>query len=152
MTDLIVRQRHVHQISVARLAWASAIAGLTAWPGTATVYLLGLVSGAVDEKVVLPSLVGMGSLSLASVSVTTLAAVVAAGIMLGGLSLTTRRPVTTFRISTSVLALLSLAMPATIPGPGPAMRLTMAAMHVVVWAICVGLLPTLVSQPRRGAA
>lgn len=153
MTELIARgPRPVRLVLAARLASATGIAAVAAWAATATVYLLGILSGAVDEKVFLPSLVGMGPLSLASVSATTLAAVAAAGIMLAVVSVTTRRPATTFRILTSVLALLSLSMPATIPGPGPAMRLTMAAMHVVVWAICVGLLPTLVGRRRRGAA
>jgi hypothetical protein len=51
-----------------------------------------------------------------------------------------------FRIVASALALLSLSTPASIPGPSSAMRLTMALMHVMVWAVSVGVLPTLAGR------
>ena len=140
------------RISAARLGLATAITAAAGLAATGLVYLLGLLSGAVDARVVLPSLIGMGPLSLTSVWVTTLAAIAAAGILIGVLSATTRRPVMIFRIVATVLAPLSLSMPATVPGPPLGMRLTMASMHVVLWAVTVGLQATLVSRLGRGSA
>jgi hypothetical protein len=133
-----------------RLSWATALTALIAVAGSAAVYLLVSAAGLVDKRVVLPSLIGMGPLSLATVSLTSAVAVVSAGILLGALAATTRRPLTIFRIVASVLALLSLSMPATIPGPPPAMRLTMALMHVLIWAASVGVLPMLASRRKVG--
>ena len=39
--------------------------------------------------------------------------------------------------------------PATIPGPSAAMRAAMLAMHVVVWAVSVGVLATLARRPQE---
>ena len=129
-----------------RLAQATAVATLIAVVGNAALYLLASAAGLVNERVVLPSLIGMGPLSLATVALTSAVAVVGAGILLGVLAATTRRALKMFRIVASALALLSLSMPATIPGPSSAMRLTMALMHVMVWAVSVGVLPTLASR------
>ncbi|WP_350341494.1 hypothetical protein [Candidatus Nephthysia bennettiae] len=48
----------------------------------------------------------------------------------------------------SVLAVLSLSMPATIPGPPPGMRAVMATLHIVVWAVSVAVLPAM-ARPGR---
>ena len=129
-----------------RLPLATAVGALIAVVGYAALYLLASAAGLVSEGVVLPSLIGMGSLSLATVALTSAVAVVGAGILLGVLAATTRRALKMFQIVASALALLSLSMPATIPGPSSAMRLTMALMHVMVWAVSVGVLPTLASR------
>src|SRR5215831_19263264 len=97
-----------------RLAQATAVATLIAVVGNAALYLLASAAGLVNERVVLPSLIGMGPLSLSTV------AVVGAGILLGVLAATTRRALKMFRIVASALALLSLSTPATIPGPSSA--------------------------------
>jgi hypothetical protein len=135
-----------------RLALATAVAALIAVVGNAALYLLASAAGLVNERVVLPSLIGTGPLSLATVALTSAVAVVGAGILLGVLAATTRRALRMFRIAASALALLSLSTPATIPGPSSAMRLTMALMHVMVWAVSVGVLPTLASRRRQVTA
>ncbi len=139
------------RVAWARLAWATPLAAIVAVAGTEGVYGVASASGLVDGGVVLPSLIGMGPLTLASASVTALVASLGASVLLGLLAATTRRPVRIFRIVASALALASLSMPATIPGPSAAMRLTMVAMHVVMWAVSVGVLATLASQRVRAA-
>ncbi len=151
MTELSTTQRHQARGEGRRVAWprlppATAVAALIAVVGNAALYLLASAAGLVNERVVLPSLIGMGPLSLATVALTSAVAVVGAGILLGVLAATTRRALKMFRIVASALALLSLSTPATIPGPSSAMRLTMALMHVLVWAVSVGVLPTLASR------
>ena len=130
-----------------RLAWATAVAVAAAVGGAVAVYLGAVAVGAIDSGVVLPSLLGMGPLSPASVSVTAAAATLGAAVLLGLLVQTTRRAITYFRIAATVFATLSIWMPVTIPGPPPTMRVAMAGMHVVVWAAAVGLLATL-AMPR----
>jgi hypothetical protein len=135
-------------IAWGRLAWATGLAIIVAVAGSAAVYLIALGAGAVDRDVVLPSLLGNEPLSLASVSLTAAVVIVGAAIVFGILGASTRQPVRNFRVVTTVLALLSLSMPATIPGPPAAMRIAMASMHLVVWAVSVGVLASLAHRPQ----
>ena len=150
MANLTIRRSGTVDLwSLARATVAAVVVGLAA---NAVLYLLAVVGGFIDERVVLPSLLGRGPLTLASVSLTTLAATVAAGMVLAAFFAATRRPDRIFRIVATLLALASLAMPLTIPGPPLAMRLTMAAFHVVVWAVSVGVLATMAGRDTAGAA
>lgn len=139
---------HGRRLTWGRLMRATAIAAAAAVVATAALYGTSLAAGLVDTGVAVPSLTGMGPLSLASVSLTALVATLGAGLLLTALAATTRRPIQIFRVVASVLALVSLSMPATVPGPQPGMRLVMAAMHVVVWLVCAGALPALAGRPR----
>lgn len=136
---------------VAQLIWAAVFASLVAVGLTAALFFLSSAAGFVDHRVDLPSVLGVGPLSLASVSATAALATFAAGVLFGVLARWTRRPVRNFRVVATALALLSLSMPATIPGPSIAMRLTMAGMHVIVWAVSVAVLTTLAARPVRAA-
>jgi hypothetical protein len=147
-----IAERNERRISWTRVPWATALAATVAVAATASLYFAASAGGLVDGRVILPSLVGMGPLSLASVAVTAALAIVGAGVLLGLLAVTTRRPVTIFRIVATALGVASLSMPATIPGPSTAMRLTMAGMHVVVWAVSVGVLATLAGRPVQGVS
>lgn len=129
-----------------RLALATGAGIVAAVAGTELLYLLASAAGMIDHSVALPSPLGTGPLNAASVATTALVATLGAGLVLGGLMLGSRRPVRTFRILATVLAALSIAMPATIPGPPPAMRLAMALMHVVVGAAVVGVLAGLAGR------
>ena len=142
---------HMGRISVARLAGMTGFASMVAVVASTALYSLAFAAGFVDPRVVLPSVTGMGPLSLASVSATAALATLAAGVLLGFLTRSTRQPVRNFRVLATALAVLSLSMPATIPGPSVAMRLTMAGMHMIVWAVCVGILAGLATRPVRGA-
>jgi hypothetical protein len=137
-------------IAWGRLAWATGLAIIIAVAGSAAVYLIALAVGAVDHGVVLPSLLGNGPLSLASVSLTAAVVTLGAAIVFGILGASTRQPVRNFRVVTTVLAFLSLSLPATIPGPPAAMRVAMAAMHLVVWTVSVGVLASLAHRPQVG--
>ena len=140
------------RMSAAPLAWATVFAALVAVGATVALYSFASAAGFVDQRVLLPSLLGMGPLSLASVSVTAALATLAAGVLLGVLARSTRLPVRNFRVLATVLAVLSLSMPATIPGPSLAMRLSMAGMHVIIWTVSVGVLPRLATRPATGTA
>lgn len=142
---------HRRRVTWGRLVGATAIAAAAAVASTATLYGTSRAAGLVDTGVVMPSLFGMAPLSLASVSLTALVAALGAGLLLAALAATTRRPIRIFRAVASVLALVSLSMPATVPGPQPGMRLVMAAMHVLVWLVCAGALPALAGRPRGAA-
>ena len=135
------------RLPTARLAGATGVGVVIAAVGSVAIYLVALAGGAIDHSVMLPSLLGMGPMGIASVAVTAVVATLAAGAVLALFVLTTRRPITYFRIAATVLALLSLAMPVTIPGPSIWMRVAMGAMHGVVWAVSVGILPAVA---RRG--
>lgn len=126
--------------------WGTVAAGLVAVAGTGALFTVGSLAGLVDGRVMLPSPIGNGSLSLASVSVAAAVAVVGASIVLGLLAVTAQRPVRIFRIVATTLALASLLGPATVSGAPTAMRLLLVGMHVVVWAACVCLLPWLASR------
>lgn len=139
-------------VSVARLTWAVVFASAVAVGASVGLYSLAWTAGYVDQRVLLPSVLGMGPLSAASVSATAALATLGAGFLFGVLAWSTRRPVRNFRVLATVLAVLSLALPATIAGPSIAMRLTMAGMHVIVWAVSVGVLARLAARPVRGAA
>jgi hypothetical protein len=122
-----------------RLPLAVAVGSVVAVAGTEVIYLLARAAGLIDDGVVLPSILGLGPLSPASVATTALMAAVGAGILLAIVMTVSARPTLHFRIAATVLGALSLAMPATIPGPTAGMRAAMAAMHVAVWVACVGV-------------
>src|SRR5690349_16226819 len=141
MAELTTRRpgRRHSNASWRRLPLAVAVGSALAVAGTEVVYLLAKTAGMIDDRVMLPSILGSGPLSAASVGATALMAAVSAGILLGIVMALSARPALHFRIAATALAALSLAMPATIPGPAAGMRAVMAAMHVVVWAACVGV-------------
>lgn len=138
--------------SVTQLMSATILASLLAVASTAAFFSLTSAAGFVDQRVALPSVLGPGPLSLASVSATAALATLAAGVLLGALARWTRRPLRNFRVVATVLAALSLSMPATISGPSLSMRLAMAGMHVIVWAVSVAVLTRLATRPVRAAA
>jgi hypothetical protein len=138
-----------NQIVWTRLMGATALTAALAAGVTSLIYLGARGAGLLNETVVLPSPLGMGPFSLASVSVTAFGASVAAGCVLGALALMTQRPIRNFRVLATLLALTSLSMPATIPGPPLPMRLTMAGMHIVVWAVAVAVLPAVATRAPR---
>lgn len=134
-----------------RFGAATAVAAAVAAAAVVVIDLLAASAGAIEPSVVLPSLLGAGSLTLASVASTAVVATLGSALLLGVLALATRRPITYFRVAATVLAALSLVMPLTIPGPGPTMRAVMAVMHVAVWATSVWVLSRLAVR-SRGAA
>lgn len=142
MERTIVR-RPLYLEALSRVAIATAVSALVALVASELVLYAASAAGLIDRGVVLPSFLGTGPLGPASVAATAIAASLGAGILFGIVVLTTRRPVRWFRIAATILAMLSLSMPVTIPGPSMPMRAAMATMHIAVWAVAFALLPTL---------
>jgi hypothetical protein len=89
---------------------------------------------------------GMSHLTVGLVATTTVIGAVGAAIVFAVIGLFARRPVRVFRIIAAVVLVLSFAMPATVPGLPVAMRLSLAVMHIVAWAVSVWLLTKLARQ------
>lgn len=123
------------------LAAVAAIGAAAA--GAALLYGLESAVGLIDHSVALPSPVGTGPMSFASVATTAALASFWAAVAYAVIGLIGRRPITVFRTVATVAVVLSLAMPATIPGPPVGMRLGLGLMHVLTWAIDVAVLSTL---------
>ena len=85
---------------------------------------------------------------MAPVVVSSVVGAIGAAIVFAIIGLFARRPVRLFRIVTTVLLVLSLATPLIIPGAPVAMILSLEVMHVVAWAVIVGLLTTMARQTK----
>jgi hypothetical protein len=85
----------------------------------------------------------VGPVSLASVVVTSIVVTIGAAVLLAVIALLSQRPVPRFWVVSWVLAALSLAMPATTPGPPVGMRAGLGLMHVVAWAVGAAVLTRL---------
>src|SRR2546430_2769970 len=112
-----------------RLPWVTALAAAAAAAANALLYAAESAAGVISPSVALPSMVGRGPVSYASVILTSIVVTVWAAIALAVIGLLSRRPVRVFWFVSAAGAALSLAMPVTVPGPAAAMRLGLAAMH-----------------------
>lgn len=137
-------------ISAERLARAAGLAALLGIVGNELLYALGIWTGMIDVRVLLPSLLGIAPVTVGSVAVTTAFAMGGAALLLGGLSMITRHPIGIFRVVATLLALGSLSLPATIAGPSWSMRLALGAMHLLAWAVAIGVLATLAGKDQGG--
>ena len=149
MQVTVARPEDDGPISWGRLGWGTLLSVIAGMVATGILFAAASAAGLVDARVVLPTVIGSGPLNLAAVWAATVAAVVGASLLLAVLAVTTRRAVGVFRVVATVLAVASLSLPLTVAGPTAGMRLTMAAMHVVVWVVCVGLLATLARREVR---
>jgi hypothetical protein len=136
-------------VAWARLPVALLGTAAAATAANALLYLGASALGAISKTLPMPSMLGVAPLSLAPVLLTSVVVGVAAVAVYALVSLLARRPVRAFRITATVLFLLSLLSPATYPGVPPAMRLVLAAMHVAAWAAAVWLLPALARATPR---
>jgi len=131
-----------------RVAWAflpvAAVAAAAASAvACALLFALESALGIIDHSVSLPSMVGTGPASVTSVTAAAVVFSLIAAVAFAVIGAIGRRPIHVFRIVSVVALVLSLALPATVPGPPPVMRLGLALMHVVTWAINLGILTTL---------
>jgi hypothetical protein len=86
---------------------------------------------------------------VSQVAVTSVIGTVGAAFVFTIIGLFALQPVRLFRIVATVVLALSFVMPATqIPGAPVAMILSMEVMHVVAWAVSVGMLTTLARRER----
>lgn len=133
----------VERVDWGRLPLAAVAAVAAAAVACALLFVLESAVGIIDSSVSLPSMIGTGPVSIASVTVAAAVYSVLAAIAFAVIGLIGRRPIRVFWIVSVVALLLSLALPFTVPGPPPGMRVGLALMHVATWAANVGILTTL---------
>ena len=134
------------RIAYGRLPGTALLAALVAAGANTLVYFAASGLGTIPQSVLLPSPMGESPLTVSLVAITSVIGAVGAAIVFAIIGLFARRPLRLFRIVATVVLVLSLVMPATVPGVPVAMRLSLAVMHVVAWAVSVGLLTTLARQ------
>lgn len=154
MSQSAVRQQArvglARRVAWARLPWAAAAAAAAVAVANAIVYAAEWAAGVISPQVTLPSMLGVGPVTLVSVVVTSIVVTFGAAIVFAVIALLSQRPVPVFWVVSAVVAALSLAMPATVPGPAVGMRLGLALMHVIAWAVGAAVLTRLAGQPGRG--
>ena len=139
-------------ISYGRLPLAALLAALAAAVVNALVYFVASGLGFIPRSVLIPLASGQAPLTVGPVVITSVIGAIGAAIVFALIGLFARRPVRLFRIVAAVVLVLSLVGPATIPGAPVAMMLSMEVMHVVAWAVSVGLLTTLARQAKPASA
>jgi Family of unknown function (DUF6069) len=130
-------------ISYTRLLWAALLAVLLAAVTNAQVYFAASRLGIVSRGVLLPSPMGLSPLTVGMVVTASVVGAIGAALVFAIIGLLARRPVRLFRIVAAVVLVLSLIPPTTIPSVPLVMRITLGVMHVVTWAVSVGLLTAL---------
>jgi hypothetical protein len=133
-------------ISYGRLPGVALLAAVAAALANALVYFAASGLGTISQSILLPSPVGMSPLTVRLVVITSVIGAIGAAIIFALIGRFARHPVRLFRIVAGVVLVLSFSMPATVPGVPVAMKLSLAVMHVVTWAVSVGLLTTLVRR------
>ncbi len=131
------------RIAYGKLPWVALLAALAAAVANALVYFAASGLGFIPQSILVPTPSGEHPLTVAPVAVSSLVGAIAAAIVFAIIGLFARRPVRLFRIVATVVLVLSFATPLTIPGAPAAMILSLEVMHVVAWAVIVGLLTTL---------
>lgn len=133
-------------VTFSRLPFAAVLAALAAAAACVVLFAVEAAVGIIDRSVSVPSMIGMGPVSPITVALSAVTGSVLATIAFAIIGAIGRRPVRVFWIVSLVALVLSLTMPATVPGPPPAMRVGLALMHVVTWAICATLLTRLAAR------
>ena len=137
------------RVAWGRLPWVALLAALTAAVINALVYFAASGLGLISQGVLLPSPNGDAPLTVSQVAVTSVIGTAGAAFVFAIIGLFARQPVRLFRVVATVVLVLSFLMPATqIPGAPMAMILPMEVMHVVAWAVSVGMLTTLARRDR----
>ena len=133
-------------ISYGRLPGAALLAAVTAALANALFYFAASGLGFIPQSVLLPSPMGESPPTVSLVAITSVIGTVGAAAVFALIGLFARRPVRLFRTLAAGVLVLSFVPPATVPGVPVVMRLSLAVMHVVAWAVSVGLLTTLARQ------
>ncbi len=136
------------RIAYGKLPWVALLAALAAAVANALVYFAASGLGFIPQSILVPTPSGEHPLTVAPVAVSSVVGAIGAAIVFAIIGLFARRPVRLFRIVATVVLVLSFAMPLTIPGAPVAMILSLEVMHVVAWAVIVGLLTTMARQTK----
>lgn len=135
--------RDTESIAWKRLPGVTLLAAVLAAVANAIVYFAASGLGAIPRDVLLPMASGEAPLTVGPVAITSVVGAIGAAIAFAIIGLFARRPVRLFRVVSVVALILSFAMPFTVPGVPMAMIVSLEVMHVVAWAVIVGLLTTL---------
>src|ERR671932_414030 len=139
------------RIAYGKLPWVALLAALAAAVANALVHFAASGLGFIPQSVLVPTPSGEHPLTVAPVVVSSVVGAIGAAIVFAIIGLFARRPVRLFRIVATVVLVLSFDTPLTVPGVPVAMRLSLVVMHVVAWAVSVGLLTTLARQEEASA-
>jgi hypothetical protein len=118
----------------------------------AIIYSVASGLGLIPQSILVPAPGGEQPLTVALVSIGTVAGATGAAMVFALVGALAKRPVRIFRIVAVVVLVLSLAGPLTIPGAPLSMVLSLEVMHVAAWAVIVGLLTTLARRTGAAAA
>ena len=119
------------------------LAAVVAAVANALVYFAASGFGFIPQGFLISMTSGEMPFTVGLVAITSVVGAVGAAVVFAVIGLFARRPVRLFRIVAAVALVLSFAMPLTIPGASVAMVLSLEVMHVVAWAVIVGLLTKL---------
>jgi hypothetical protein len=132
-----------------RLPWVALLAAGAATVANTLVYVAASALGFIPQSVLIATAGGDSPLTVGMVAITSVVGAAGAAIVFAAIGLFARRPVRLFSIVSIMVLVLSFVAPATVPGAPVAMILSMEAMHVVAWAMIVGLLTTLARREAR---
>ena len=126
-----------------RLLWAAPLGAAAAAAVSAVVFAVESDLGLIDHTVKLPSMIGMNPASVESVAITAMVVSLWGAIALAAVAAVAARPIRPFWILSTIVLILSFALPATVAGPPLSMRVAMMVLHVATWGTSVSLLTTL---------
>lgn len=133
-----------------RLAGVALLAALIAAVANALVYFVASAVGAISPDVLVPSPTGESPITVGTVVLASAVGAVGAAVVFAVIGRFARRPVRLLVIVATVVLVLSLFSPATIPGASLGMILSLEAMHLVAGVSSIGLLATLARKGQTG--
>jgi len=137
MNGMLSSSKQVKQ-STTSLWRAGLVAATLASTANALIYGVGRIVGTIPQSVEVDALTGNGPVTATTVISTSVLAVLVATLFYAVLLRIARRPERTFLISGSLLLIVSLAMPFSIPDVPVKMAVTLALMHVTTAIVALG--------------
>ncbi len=137
------------RIPLAKVAIATLAAVVAVVVANAIVFFVADAAGAMPDSVTIEDMNGdQAPIGLAAVVFVSIIATIAAGVVFAVISRVSRRPVRLFAIVATVVFVLTLYPPFTIPDIPADMIVALLAMHVVAYG--VGVMTLLRVATRRG--
>jgi len=117
---------------------AGLVASVVAAAANALIYGVARIAGTIPQSVEVDALSGNGPVTATAVIATSVLAVLVATLLYAVVRRIARRPERTFFIVGSLLLVVSLAMPFSIPDVPMKMAVTLALMHVTTGVVALG--------------
>ena len=128
---------------------AGLIAAALAAAANTLIYGAGRIAGTIPQSVEVDTFSGTGPVTVTAVIFTSVLAVLVATLLYAVIRRIARRPERTFLIAGSLLLVVSLAMPFSIPDVPAKMAVTLAFMHITTAIFALGGLVSMhPSQPE----